>query len=120
MSRKKIIDELVDVARNDINDFINIINEVLDEFNKFIPFIFEKGKPKTEEEVERERKWIEEQEMIAKLKKEHDGEYLALTRRGEEVMLIAHGMTTKELHDGIIDAIKRGVYDNENECIFYE
>jgi len=119
MRRKRLSNELEAIARRDLNEFFSLINEVAHKVGKFIPFLFEKGKPKTEEQKEEEHKWLEEQKQIHAWEEEYPYEILALTRRDEGIVLIARGQTDKEMFENLDDAIQKGLYDNENEVMFF-
>jgi len=118
--RDRLFKKLRRLASDDLKAFFNLINDVAGEFNKFVPFLLDKGKPKTEEEKERERKWLDEQRKISEYEDEYPYEILAFTRRDGDIVLIAHGSTEKELFSNISEAVKTGSYDNKNECIFFE
>lgn len=115
-----IVTALDEIARESMDDFFAVVNSASKKQGKCIPFMLDFPPPKTEEEKESERKWLEERKLIRELKEKFDGEILALTKRDEKVVLIAHGFTQDDLFEGISEAIKEGRYDNENECIFYE
>ena len=105
------------IANIDLETFFTTINEVAYEHDKFIPFMFKKGKPKTEEESE--RKWIEEQKQIEEYHDAFPAEILAFTKRDDELALVSHGLTKGELEDGIDEAIQNGSFDNKTEHIFF-
>ena len=107
------------VAQDNIETFFELINEIADDHEKFLPFLFDKGKPKTEEQKKSEEKWIDEQKQIKEYHNKFQGEILAFTRREGELILVAHALLEKKLFKNISTAVKNDKFNRKTEFLFF-
>lgn len=110
------------LANEDANAFYAVINEVASEHDTIV-ILIDKGKPKTAEELEDERKWMEERKKITEYQEKYEGETLVFTRRNGEtgnIVLLAHGFTEDAIADGLDESAREGRYDRNKDTIFFE
>lgn len=68
-SRYEIKTMLDQIATKDLREFFTLVNSITNKHERFFPFMLDLPSPKTEEEKESERKWLEERRLIQKFKK---------------------------------------------------
>lgn len=107
------------IARKNMRKFFDIVDDIAKKQGKFFPLLLDIPPPKTEEEKETERKFVEEEKQIHAYKEQYSGEILALTRREGEIVLLAHALLEKELLSKVDTIINQGLFDTESELMFF-